>query len=142
MPVVTRGSFYLTISGVAAQAPIRELSRPIVGCLDARLQACRCSKAPEVVLRREEHQERSGRSGGRLKARGFSSQRPDTASAQRLCERALFTTKRPSLCSKAQKSARGSLHAPWLSPLRLRGYWSDRRTVTWVGFRGIPILGP
>ena len=36
MPVVTRGSFYHTISGVVAQAPIREFSLPIVGFLDAR----------------------------------------------------------------------------------------------------------
>ena len=56
--MVTRGSFYHTISGVVAQAPIREFSLPIVAVLDARPGAFRCSKALEVVLRREGRQMR------------------------------------------------------------------------------------
>ena len=58
--MVTRGCFYHTISGVAAQAPIREFSRLAVGCLDARLRACRRSKVPEVVLRGEGRQRGAG----------------------------------------------------------------------------------
>ena len=39
MPVVTRGSFYHTIPGVAARSPVREFSGPLVGFLDARLRS-------------------------------------------------------------------------------------------------------
>jgi hypothetical protein len=59
-----RDCLYLTISVVAAQEPVREFSLPAAGFLDARLWACRCSKAPEVVLRLEGHQERWGAQEG------------------------------------------------------------------------------
>ncbi len=69
--MVTRGSFYHTISGVAAQAPIREFSLPVVAVLDARLWACRCSKALEVVLRREGRQRGAGEVGRAMGGGGW-----------------------------------------------------------------------
>ena len=73
MPVVTRGSLYHTISVVAAQGPVREVSMVAAGFLDTRLGRWPRHQVPEVVLRGEGHQKGAGALG---RAIGGGQRRP------------------------------------------------------------------
>ena len=60
MPVVHEAAYIIRYLGSRRNSQSKRFSVPLVGFLDDRLRAYRCSKAPEVVLRMERRQKGAG----------------------------------------------------------------------------------